>query len=283
MSRQNVWLITGTSTGFGRRIVLLALERGDLVIASARNLAKLQDLPTSENLRILHLDLSWNSAKIKAAVDEALTFWGRIDVLVNNAGYALKIMIEDASIEDFKEQFQTNFFGTVDVTNAVLPSMRKRRSGTIVNIGSRTTWGPEYPSQALYASSKAALRCYTENLNHEVSPFSIRVMICEPGSARTEGIMGAAFRTDYPIPDYDEIRQWCAQRYRSLEGKQRGDPDKMMRLLVDVVRGEGQAAGREFPLYLPLGQDVEDAITRKSERMLDVVNKWKDLTSNMNF
>ncbi|KAK7062728.1 hypothetical protein VNI00_000216 [Paramarasmius palmivorus] len=240
---QNVWIITGTSTGFGRRIALIALDRGELVIATARNLDKLRDLPKSCNLRTLRLDLSWDTAKIRDAVDKAISYWGRVDVLVNNAGFAHKIMIEDVSIQDFKEQFQTNFFGTVEVTNAVLPGMRKRRSGTIVNIGSRTSWGPEFPAQALYASSKAALRCYTENLNHEVAPFSIRVMICEPGAARTEGIMGAVFRTDYPIADYDETRTWCAERYQSLDGKQRGNPDKMMNLLVDIVRGEGQASG----------------------------------------
>lgn len=155
----------GTSSGFGRELVLIALERGDRVIATGRSLDKIQDFPKSDNIRTLELDLDWDTKSIKDKVDEAVAFWGYIDVIVNNAGFGKKGLIEEVGYvkrsttffsgedtdsttkfrsEGFKEQFQTNFFGLINVTNAVLPHMRARRSGTLVMLGSRTSWTPEY-------------------------------------------------------------------------------------------------------------------------------------------
>lgn len=159
----------GTSSGFGHHFVLIALNRGDCVIATARSLDKIQDFPASDKLRTMSLDVTEGFASIKAKIDEAVTFFGRIDVLVNNAGYGHKAILEEGGYvhrstclgetpmfgssmltelgrsDVLRQQFDTNFFGLVDVTNAVLPHMRDRFSGTIVLIGSRASWVPEIP------------------------------------------------------------------------------------------------------------------------------------------
>ncbi|KAK7031059.1 hypothetical protein VNI00_013658 [Paramarasmius palmivorus] len=282
-STENVWLITGTTSGFGRRLVASLLRRGELVIATARSEERLNELLTDydnhPNLRIVQLDVTWEARTIKTKIDEALLFWGRIDVVVNNAGVGFKSLIEEADSEEFKKQFQTNFFGAIDVTNAVLPDMRTRRSGVVVNIGSRSSWKSEIPATGLYASSKAALRVYSETLSAEVSQFNIRVLIVEPGAFRTEGILSLPYHTDHPISDYDATREKAIEIFKATVGTQRGNPDKAMELLIDVVRCEGKAAGRPWPFYLPLGVDAEEAIVNKCRKMIETVEAWKNETS----
>ncbi|KAL0947780.1 hypothetical protein HGRIS_013856 [Hohenbuehelia grisea] len=146
-SQQLVWLITGTSSGFGRRLVQSALSRGDLVIASARCLKSIQDLaecPSHQGrVRLLELDVSSGSKNIKHQVDIAVGFFGRIDVLVNNAGHAIPNILEEGGSECLRKQFEVNVFGVIDMANAAAPHMRAQGSGTIVNIGSRSAWKTE--------------------------------------------------------------------------------------------------------------------------------------------
>ncbi|KAF5364435.1 hypothetical protein D9758_010694 [Tetrapyrgos nigripes] len=310
---QKIWLITGTSSGFGLRFVLSALRRGDKVIASSRTLESLQavkwldllnDLGRKEcdfedttgigpkvdldsNLRLMQLDVSWSTEAIHAKVNEALAIWGRIDILVNNAGIGLKALIEDASSKDFQYQFQINFFGAIDITNAVLSSMRARKSGTIVINGSRSSWKSEIPVTSLYASSKAALRVYSETLACEVDPFSIRVLILEPGAFRTEGILSQPYLNVHnPISDYDTVREKIMTIMKAADRKQEGDPNKAAELVVDIVRGEGKALRedgtvRDWPLYLPLGGDAVNDIRTKCRRMLDALDEWADVTTGL--
>ncbi|ESK86994.1 short chain dehydrogenase [Moniliophthora roreri MCA 2997] len=285
-----VWLITGTSSGFGKRLVTAALNRGDCVIATARSVLSISTpgfFPgsNSENLKTLELDVTWPLETIQNTIDTATQLFGRIDVLVNNAGYALKMLVEDCSARDFMTQFEANFFGIINVTNAVLPQMRERNQGTVVMIASRSSWKPEIPTTALYSSSKAALRVYSETLSAEISQFSIRVLIVEPGAFRTEGIVSASpYNPTGSIPEYNAIRQRIHSYFtEQVEGKQRGDPEKAVQLIVDVVKGEGSAAGRSWPLYLPLGADAVEAVKEKCERMMSVVDEWRDLTSNLDF
>lgn len=290
-SDQKVWFITGTSSGFGRRLVKLVLERGDLVIATARNLAKIQepaffDLASdahTSSLRILQLDIDSGVEKIKEVVKEGMQFWGRIDVLVNNAACAQQGLLEEAGSDLVRRIFQSNVFSMLDVTTAVLPYMRERRSGTIVVIGSRTSWMPENPSGGIYASSKSAVRTIGETLSVELASFNIRVLIVEPGAFRTEGIFAQPFFLENQIPDYDELRASSQAFYNSINGTQKGDPTKAMRAVVDVVRGEGRAAGKAWPLYLPLGIAAEKTIREKCERMTGVLEEWKDVIRDVNF
>lgn len=183
--------VPGTSSGFGHHLVLIALSRGDCVIATARSLDKIQDFPASDKLRTMPLDVTEGFASIKAKIDEAVTFFGRIDVLVNNAGYGHKAILEEGGCvhmstfvegtvmfgssvltepgrsDVLRQQFDTNFFGLVDVTNAVLPHMRDRFSGTIVLIGSRASWVPEIPVGILTIRSNTC-RAYRFPMKHRV-------------------------------------------------------------------------------------------------------------------
>ncbi|KAJ6551335.1 hypothetical protein B0H19DRAFT_950510 [Mycena capillaripes] len=278
MASQKVWLITGTSSGFGECLVKSVLARGDLVIATARTLSKIEHLAKSgsDDVRLLELDIISGEDAIKSAIAKAVGFWGRIDVLVNNAGHGAKGMVEETGYFIF-----TNVFGTLDVTTAVLPYMRARRSGTIVMIGSRTSWRPENPSTGLYGSSKAALRCISETLAAEIEQFSIRMLIVEPAAFRTNSLMNTAYYTGNKIQDYDEMREKSIKWYETINGLVRGDPAKAMEVLTDVVREEGGAAGRPWPLYLILGDIGVAGITEKCHRILKVIDDWKDVTTGL--
>ncbi|KAF9264384.1 putative short-chain oxidoreductase [Marasmius fiardii PR-910] len=280
-----VWLITGTSSGLGKRLVKSVLNRGDYVIATARHLAKIESpdiFPASERLKLLELDLSWDLPRMERAIESAIGFQGRIDVLVNNAGWALKFLVEDCGVDEFKEQFDCNFFGVVRLTNLVFPGMRERREGCVVMVGSRSSWLSELPATALYNSSKAALRVYSETLASELAQFSVKILIVEPGALRTEGIVSA--RPYIPlgdIPEYQDMRDKVDTYYRDeVDGKQRGDPVKVAEVMVDVVKGEGEAVGRPWPLYLPLGVDSMEAMKNKCQRLLNTIEDWKDILTS---
>ncbi|KAG2047413.1 NAD(P)-binding protein [Suillus hirtellus] len=283
MSDPKVWLITGTSSGFGRRLVSIVLERSDRVVATARSLQKIQDFPQSPNLHLLELDVTAGTTVIKERVDEAAKVWGRIDVLVNNAGIGLLGVLEECGVDILTRQFRPNVWGVLDVTNAALPYMRERKSGTIVIIGSRSAWKPEIKGIGAYASSKAAVRAMSETLAVELAPFNIRVLIVEPGAFRTENIYSNKFDTwTNPIPDYDETRAEALVRFETIPGKQPGDPMKAMKLVADVVRGEGVAAGREWPSYLVLGEDAEKDVRNKCMMMLKHLDEWQDVIRDVN-
>lgn len=283
MSEPKVWLITGTSSGFGRRLVSIVLERGDRVVATARSLQKIQEFPQSPNLHLLELDVTSGTAVIKERVDEAANVWGRIDVLVNNAGIGLLGILEECGVDKMIKQFRPNVFGVLDVTNAALPYMRERKSGTVVIIGSRSAWRPEVTGLGAYASSKAAVQVMGETLAVELAPFNIRVLVVEPGAFRTENIYSNKFDTwTNPIPDYDETRAETLARFEAIPGKQPGDPMKAMKFVVDVVRGEGVAAGREWPSYLVLGEDAERDVRNKCMMMLKHLDEWKDVIRDVN-
>jgi len=282
MSDSNVWLITGTSSGFGRRLVSIVLERGDRVVATARSLQKIQDFPQSPNLHLLELDVTAGTAAIKERVDEAAKVWGRIDVLVNNAGIGLPGILEECGVDRLQRQFRPNVFGVLDVTNAALPYMRERKSGTVVIIGSRSAWRPEIRGIGSYASSKAAVHVMGETLAVELASFNIRVLIVAPGAFRTENIYSNKFDTTHPIPDYDETRAKALLRYETVPGKQPGDPAKAMKIVVDVVRGEGVAVGREWPLYLVLGEDAEQDVRNKCMKVFKHLDEWQDVIRDVN-
>ncbi|THU82018.1 NAD(P)-binding protein [Dendrothele bispora CBS 962.96] len=284
--QQLVWLITGTTSGFGQRLVAAALARGDRVIATARSFEKLQEVYSStpsDNLRLLQLDIVSGLESIKQAIDIAAKFWDRIDVLVNNAGNGYLGLIEESGSKMIRQQFETNVFGTIDVTNAVLPYMRARKQGTVVVIGSRSIWRADTPGLGTYAASKAAIHALTEALSKELAPINIRVLLVAPGAFRTEGIYGIPFNTSNPISDYDDLRNMANSRYLQIPGNEPGDPVKAMEVLVDVVRGEGCAKGKKWPTVLPLGQDAEADMRGKWDAFMNVLEEWGNIVRSVCF
>lgn len=283
-----VWLITGTSSGLGKRMVIAALARGDRVIATARKLANLEELQSrysdsSERLRLLELDVTSPFEVIKNTVDGAINIWGHIDVVVNNAGIGLPGLVEEMGDETLRKQFEPNVFGVAKVNTAVLPNMRERGSGTVVVIGSRSAWKTEIAGIGAYAASKAAVHAYTETLAHELKSFGVKVMIVEPGGFRTENIYTYPWTHPYHSPSLDAFREKAQSFWRTIDGKQPGDPDKAANAIVDVVRGEGLALGKELPMWLVLGKDAEVNIRDKVARILANLDGWKDVTRATDF
>ncbi|PFH46284.1 hypothetical protein AMATHDRAFT_155736 [Amanita thiersii Skay4041] len=282
--RPKVWLITGTSTGFGRCLVNSVLARGDLVIATARSLEKIQDFPKSDRLHLFQLDVNDSRDVVHARIEEAAGFWGRIDVLVNNAGYGLKALLEEGGSDAMMKQYQTNVYGVVNVTTATLPHMRSARSGTIVMMGSRTTWQPTHVHEtAFYTSSKAAVHAFSEVLSVEVRQYNIQVLIVEPGGFLTKGMFSTPYYQDNRISDYDKLRSDSVERMKQFAGSFKGDPNKAMELVVDVVRREGKAKGRPWSLYLFLGNEAYDSVRAKCKEVLENLDSWEDVGKDLDF
>ena len=248
MSR--TWLITGSSRGLGRELAAAVLEHGDRLVATARRPKDLDGLVRhhGDRVRAVALDVT-DPAAARAAVHAAVDAFGGLDVLVNNAGYANVDSIEDMAEDDFRAQFETNFFGVVNVTRAVLPLMRGRRSGHIVQIssigGRRATAG-----LSAYQSAKWAVGGFSEVLAKEVGPLGIHVTVVEPGGMRTDW-SGASMRTNPPQPDYDATVGAFIRSLRDNEDAMRNDPAKVAQAIIRVVTAEPDP-----PLRILLGSDA---------------------------
>jgi len=251
-----VWFITGTSSGFGRSLAEELIARGERVVATARDPRALDDLVALAPERVLatRLDVT-RVAEIESALQAAQERFGAVDVLVNNAGYSVVGAVEETSEAELRAAFEPMFFGAVALTRALLPRMRERRTGTIVQItsvGGLTT----APGFGAYCAVKHALEALSESLAAEVAPFGMRVLIVEPGAFRTR-LFGSAFRALPALDAYRDsvgpIRAYAEQS----EGKQPGDPAKAARAIIDAVN-----AGCPT-LRLPLGADALQNIRAK--------------------
>jgi len=282
--KQLVWLITGTSSGFGRDLTLAALKRGDKVIATARNVNKIAELKAA-GAEALQLDVTDSLDNLKAIAAKAVAIYGRVDVLVNNAAYAVVGSLEENTPQETLDQYNTNVFGVLNVTRAFLPNMRERRSGTIIIIGSSAGW-TSAAGAGLYCSTKYAIRGIAETFHDELNPLGLKVHCIEPGYFRTS-LLSDANRTHYipRIPDYAPAIKALDEMYTAYNGKQPGDPRKLAEIIVDLVRGEGVVAGKEgkVPVVLPLGSDVEPVIRGTCEKVIGVLDEWKDIIVSTDF
>ncbi|GIJ86495.1 hypothetical protein Asppvi_005384 [Aspergillus pseudoviridinutans] len=261
-----VWFITGGSSGLGYNLALHALGAGHKVIASVRSKTKSTDAVRaieSKGGKVIELDVC-KANTIPDAAKQAENFYGRIDVLVNNAGYSLLGAVEDMSDDENYLQFETNFFGPLRLIRAVLPSMRAQGSGTIVNVSSIAGLDG-LPSCGMYAGSKFALEGLSESLARELDPFNISVLLVEPGAFRTN-FLAAAVKNETGLSEtYRGTPVDAAlSKFDSLQGTQRGDPLKGVARVFEVVTGEGQAGSLKGKiLRLPLGSDCVERIEAK--------------------
>jgi len=285
----SVWFITGTTSGFGRRLVKAVLARGDRVIATGKSQEKLEELVASldsclrKSLHTVQLDVTEGEDALKDKVKRSAAVWGRIDVLVNNAGVGYPSLLEEGGSSLLKKQMAVNVFGTLDMTVAVLPYLRSSSNPALVVIGSRSAWKTDIPGVGFYASSKSALHALTETFALELAGSNIRVLLVAPGSFRTEGIYGQEYNTDTPIAAYDTLRNFSISRFKSIAGTEKGDPEKAMEFLVDVIRGEGVAKDRPWPQYLILGEDAERDVREKCRKVINALDDWKDVSSKLSF
>ncbi|KAJ7691780.1 hypothetical protein B0H17DRAFT_1062642 [Mycena rosella] len=280
-----VWLITGASSGFGRSLISSVLARGDRVMASSRCLDPIKDLEgTSDNLRLIQLDVTAGEELVKRRVADAVAAWGRLDVVVNNAGSCYQGILEEGGSALLRKQYEVNVFGVMDVTAACLPYLRAQNEGTIILIGSRSAWTAETIGLGPYASSKAAIHALAETMSAEVAQFNIRVLLVQPSAFRTRMVRTADnYNLDNAIAAYDETRRENMEHYESREGTQAGDPDKAMDAVVDVVRGEGPAQGKPWPGYLLLGKDADRDVRAKCKIMTDHLDEWSEVVRGVDF
>ncbi|RAL03713.1 putative short chain oxidoreductase/dehydrogenase [Aspergillus ibericus CBS 121593] len=274
-----VWLITGASSGFGALLAEKALQAGHDVIATARNPTKAaQDYPQIASLGGKWLQLDVTSKETKAQVEKAITDnGGKIDVVINNAGYGLLGGIEDISEDELDTQFQTNVYGVVRVIKAVLPFMRAQRSGTIVNVSSIAGFAAG-PSGAAYSMSKFAVEALSESLFAELKPFNIRVLLVEPGAFRTKFIGSHKFPAAGLTKDYEGTPLAAALGFfDTFAGNQPGDPVKAVQRILDVVQGQGMGQGKEHLLRLPLGTDCFPRMLAKLDAVKQDLEEIKEV------
>jgi NAD(P)-dependent dehydrogenase (short-subunit alcohol dehydrogenase family) len=254
--KDNVWFITGTSSGFGQAIAEEVLVRGGRVVATARDPRALDDLVarSPDRVHAVRLDVT-RPAEIQTAVAAAMQRFGTVDVLVNNAGFSIVGAVEETPDEALRSTFEPMFFGAVALTRALIPHMRGRKSGSIVQItsvGGFTT----APGFGAYCAAKHALEALSESLAAELAPFGVRVLIVEPGAFRTR-LFGGAFRAMPELPGYESTVGATRAFAAGADGSQPGDPAKAARAIVDAV-----AAGTPT-LRLPLGADAIQSIRDK--------------------
>jgi NAD(P)-dependent dehydrogenase (short-subunit alcohol dehydrogenase family) len=262
-----VWLITGANSGFGRAIAEAAVAEGDIVVATARRVTALDDLAAAHHgqVDVLPLDVT-DTAAIDATVHDVIDRHGRIDVLVNNAGRTHVGAAEETTEAELRNLFEVHLFGPAALTRAVLPHMRERRSGAIVQISSM---GGQlsFAGFGAYSSTKFALEGMSEALADEVRPFGITVLIVEPGAFRT-GLFGSFSASD-PMPEYAATVGQTRQMIEESAGAQPGDPAKAATAILAAL------AAPSTPLRLSLGDDAVDAILTHLDRTTADLRAWE--------
>lgn len=271
------WLITGASRGFGRRLTEAVLESGEQVLATARRPEQLADQVSRYGARVrtTALDVT-DAAAARAAVDSAVTAFGRLDVVVNNAGYANSGPIEETTDKDFREQFEANFFGVVNVTRAALPVLREQRSGVFVQFSSLGGRVGGTPGMGAYQSAKFAVEGFSEVLAGEVAPFGVKVVIVEPGAFRTDW-QGSSMELHPVGPDYEETVGAMNRYRRENNGTQPGDPARAAQVIIDVVGHD------DPPRRLLLGAQAVAVALAAGEARADETRKWAEASAAADF
>ncbi|WP_415756525.1 oxidoreductase [Pseudomonas sp. LT1P18] len=274
---KRVWLITGASRGIGAKIAAAALANGDAVVATARDASSItQRFGEQPGLLAATLDVT-NEAQGVAVAKSAIDHFGRIDVLVNNAGFGVLGAVEEASADEVRRVYETNVFGLLNVTRAVLPHMRAARRGHVINLSSVGGYrsGPGF---GVYCSTKFAVEGLSEALHAELAPLGINVTIVEPGYFRTEFLEGNSLvESPASIADYDSTAGEVRKIAKAVTLNQPGDPDKLAQAMITLV--EAQKA----PLRLPLGSDCVAAIEAKNAFVADELQTWRQLSMSTDF
>ena len=276
-SRTRVWFVTGAARGIGLRIVEAALANGDAVVATSRDVASLRErFAGNDALLPVALDVT-DEHQAVAAVAAALDRFGRIDVLVNNAGFGLLGAVEEASAAEVRRLYETNVFGLLNVTRAALPAMRERRRGHVVNISS--VGG--YRSGAgfgVYCSTKFAVEGISEALHAELAPLGVHVTVVEPGYFRTEFLDQSSLTVSPRIlADYAATSGQVRERAVQINQKQPGDPKRLAQAMLALV------ASPTPPLRLPLGTDTLQAIADKNADVANETAAWRELSASTDF
>jgi len=276
MNNPKTWFITGASQGLGLSLVKRLLREGHQVAATSRNLASLtQAVGTAPTFLPLQVDLA-DEASVQQGIEQAMSEFGRLDVVVNNAGYGIGGSIEELTDAETRQAFDVNVFGALNVIRKVLPHLRAAGAGHIINISSiagissATGW-------AIYAATKAAMIGFTEVLAQDVASFGIKATVVEPGAFRTNFLTTESLRLpQQPIETYQAVRA-SHEKYLQLNGNQAGDPEKAAAAIIQL------AAEENPPLNLLLGQDAHQRALRKLDALQQEFQTWQPLTVSTGF
>ena len=272
-----VWLVTGCSTGIGRAIAAHALEQGCRVVLTARDPKTLADLAAAHAGRALALPLDvTDPAQVRSAVAETIRAFGRLDVLVNNAGYGYLAAIEEGEEAEIRTMFDTNYFGSVRMIQAALPQMRSQKSGHVINISSMTGLVAN-PGAGFYSSSKFALEAMTEALSKEVAVFGIKVTAVEPGGFRTDWSGRSMKETSKPLDAYADTVGARRAMIKGMDGKQTGDPKRCAEEVFKI------ALAPNAPLHLLLGRDVYGAFSAKLTDLQAQIAEWESVSLSTDY
>jgi NAD(P)-dependent dehydrogenase (short-subunit alcohol dehydrogenase family) len=278
--KPRVWFITGCSSGFGRALAETVLEQGETVVLTARNPQQIKDLAASFPDRTLAVQLDVTKPEeVREAVKQAIANFGRIDVLVNNAGCEVAGVIEEVPDKEVRREFETNFFGVLEVLRAVLPHMRQQRSGHILNFSSIACFDAG-AGGGIYSSSKLALEGISGSLANEVAPFGIKVTIVEPGWFRTDFFRRSYVLTDTQIEDYkpliNEIRQQIIP-VQEMKDMAPGDPRKAALAMIKVVDSDNP------PIRLALGADTVETVEGALEFIKSELDAWREVSMSTDY
>jgi NAD(P)-dependent dehydrogenase (short-subunit alcohol dehydrogenase family) len=268
--KQKTWFITGCSTGFGRVLSEQLLARGDRVIATARNADRIEDLrahaKNPEQFLSYPLDVT-DFSEIRKVASDAIQKAGRIDVLVNNAGYGYVGALEEVSLSEIRAVFETNVFGLMEMTRAILPVFRSQRSGHIINLSS-VAGMVGTPGASIYNSTKFAIEGLSEALAGELASFGIKVTLIEPGAFRTD-FANRSLRVAPYLPEYAEALSQTRKYYETIGGQQPGDPAQAVRAMIALVDHPNP------PLRLPMGKIALQRIRNKIAQYESEIKTWE--------
>lgn len=274
---QKVWMVTGSSSGLGKSFVKAIAEQGDFVAAAARSKEALQELENLYPGQILPIKLDvTDKEQIKRAVETVINTKGRIDGLINNAGYGYRAAVEEGQEKDVDLLFQTNFFGPVSLIKEVLPYMRGMKSGSIVNISSIAAVNT-FPGSGYYGASKCALEGMSSALQKETEPLGIKVMVVEPGAFRTNFSGPSLKQTELQISDYDATAGLRRIENDHSHGTQCGDPDKGAKLVLEAIQSENP------PFKFILGGDAWEVYRKREQMQNEEMRPWLEKSRQTTF
>ena len=274
---KRVLLITGGSSGFGRALSEAALLAGYIVIGTVRSEAAKAEFDKLDEKRAhgVILDVT-EFAAIETTVKDVTERTGPVDVLVNNAGYGHEGTLEESPLEELVRQFNVNVFGAVAMTRAVLPSMRVRRTGHIINITSMAGL-VTFPGVSYYCGSKFALEGISEALEKEVRGLGIKVTIVAPGAFRTDWAGRSMIRTERSVEDYNVVFDPIRRLRKAKDGKQPGDPAKAAQVLLDIIEADNP------PVHLLLGNDALSVVRKRLADLNDEIDRWASVSKSTDF
>jgi NAD(P)-dependent dehydrogenase (short-subunit alcohol dehydrogenase family) len=277
LQKSDVWFITGCSTGFGRELAKLVLDRGYRAVITARDPSKIEDLAKGHEGRALTLKLDvTNKAEVGDTVKQAEAKFGSVDVLVNNAGFGYVGAVEESEEGEVRSMVETNFFGLARMIHVVLPGMRRRKHGSIVNISSIGGL-VGFPGVGYYNATKFAVEGLSEALFKEVAPLGVQVLVVEPGPFRTDWAGRSLKKSSQQIPEYADTAGAFRQRITGGSGKQAGDP---VRAGEAIIKALGSA---NAPLHLVLGQYALETARTKLESLRSELDSWEDTSLSADY